>query len=406
MHPPARLLDLTDLFNGIGAGPLTGINRVCKAYLDYFLTLDNQIFGMVNHHWGIFLLDRRGMVAFAKGIEGDCSWGPVDWLAALQLGISLEQRRALSFLRRNAIGRARTPGLGRMLRRLLPAGTAYISTGLNNLRQPVFTALRQVAAMRIAVLVHDTIPLDFPQYVPVGGEKWFAERLAIVGKMADLIIYNSAHSQASAKRHLARWGRVPPGLVAHLGVTALKPDFAAVPPNVDPDRPFFVVLGTIEPRKNHMLLLDIWESLSRDMSNGPCPALLIIGTRGWRNEAVFHRLDTSPMMGRDVFELNGLGDGAVAALVQSARGLLFPSHSEGFGLPAIEAALLGTPVLCNALAVYHEFMGDYPIYAPVSDRSLWERSIRSLAQTPRNQHKQLAHPPEWAAHFDLVFSKI
>ena len=92
-------------------------------------------------------------------------------------------------------------------------------------------------------------------------------------------------------------------------VSPLGIDVGAAPLSVPrSEKPYFVVLGTIEPRKNHKLLLDIWERMHLKMDESRIPELRIIGARGWRNEEVFNRLDHSPMMGRTVFELGPLSD--------------------------------------------------------------------------------------------------
>ncbi|MEL6617406.1 MAG: glycosyltransferase, partial [Pseudomonadota bacterium] len=126
------------------------------------------------------------------------------------------------------------------------------------------------------------------------------------------------------------------------------------------------------------------------------------GSRGWKNEDVFARLDRLPP-DAPVQEVSGLSDGALAALVQRSAGVLFPTHAEGFGLPATEAAAAGVPLIVNELAVFREILGKIPIYASVSDRYLWKNKIKELAEaepdTRRPQHHQL---PTWDAHFKTV----
>ena len=73
------------------------------------------------------------------------------------------------------------------------------------------------------------------------------------------------------------------------------------------------------------MLLDVWQNLP-----APVPQLYIVGRRGWSNVAVFDRLDHLPS-DAPIHEVAGLSDGAVAALLQGAQALLFPSFAEGFG---------------------------------------------------------------------------
>ena len=192
-------------------------------------------------------------------------------------------------------------------------------------------------------------------------------------------------------------GGIPPAGVAHLGVYAPTPDVGELPAGLLPKRPYFVIVGTIEPRKNHGFLLDLWQSM------GPtAPPLLICGSRGWNNSAVFDRLDRLPPDGA-VQEIAGLSDNALAALVQGAAGMLFPSYAEGFGLPPAEALSLGTRVLCNDLPVLHEVLGDKAVYAALTEPYSWIRTIEDWAETPPDPRPATTFiAPTRAEHFKTV----
>jgi glycosyltransferase involved in cell wall biosynthesis len=94
--------------------------------------------------------------------------------------------------------------------------------------------------------------------------------------------------------------------------------------------------------------------------------------------------------------------------LQGAAGALFPSLAEGYGLPPIEAAALGVPVICNDLPVYREILGDIPVYASVLDRYLWRTTINDLTKDQRAEQqtnltrKPLITRPNWKNHFNLV----
>lgn len=414
---PGRLLDLTRLVSRVGRGPLTGIDRVEMAYLEAMLARSEPAFGLVRGATrrlrsllaGHVLLDRTGLKALHARLTGGQRWGQPDWIARLHLRQNVARRRALSDLRRLAVAQASTPGLGRMLRRHLPGGVTYLNVGHANLLPDSFGAIRQVPGARIEVLVHDVIPLDYPEFANPGVPEMFRRRMRLVGQMADRVIYNSHFSRRTTELHLARWGRVPPGCVAHLGVTPAPADTTTLeavrPAGLEPGRAFLVVLGTIEPRKNHEFLLGLWEQLARESkSDTDLPALCIAGARGWCSADFFARLDGMALRGKHVFELPDLGDGAVSALLQQSRGLLFPSHVEGFGLPALEAAALGVPVLCNDLPVFREILGEYPVYAKVTDGYQWHREILALAGDAVPHYRGSRPPiPTWEAHFASVF---
>lgn len=397
MQPAARLLDVTRLARRAGR-VLTGVDRVELAYLRALLERPEPVFGLVRTRLGYVLLDRLGLSEFSQRLTGAVDWGAPDRLSAVMRGMEEQQKRVESDLRRLALVRCLPPRLSRMLAKHLPKGSAYLNVGHSNLTDRVLFAAKHGAGMRIAVMIHDTIPLDFPQTQRPETKDAFREMLKRVRAKADVILCNSDQTRADVVRHMQAWGPVPDQLVAHLGV-----DLARAAPVSVASAPYFVTVGTIEPRKNHALLLDLWEEMAK---GADCPQLLICGARGWRNEAFLARLDASTLLGDRILECPDLTDGQITALLQGSCGLLFPSLAEGYGLPPIEAAALGVPVVCNDLPVYREILGDIPVYAGIEDRYLWLRTIRGMMQAPRADGQtdaaQRFTPPTWQQHFNAV----
>jgi len=375
--PPARLLDVTRLLRRAGR-VWTGVDRVELAYLEELIVGAVPIWGLARTPLGYVLLDQAGLIGFHRRLTGADQPSSPDILSRLQRGMHDSARRMLTDVRKLAIARCTPQRLGRMLRHNLPTGTAYLNIGHSNLSQRVLSAVGTVPNAQITVLIHDVIPLDYPQYQRAGTVEVFENKLRRVRAYADLVIYNSADTQRRTERQMAAWGPVPAGIVAHLGTIPVTPAADEVPENTAPPAPYFITVGTIEPRKNHALLLDVWERMAAD-----APHLLICGSRGWNNEAVFARLDGLPTDTR-VHEASGLSDGALAALVQGAHGLLFPSCAEGFGLPAVEALQLGTPVMCSNIATFREILADNALYIDDSDDKMWEETIVDWSKRPRD----------------------
>ena len=400
--PPARCLDLTRLVSRVGRGAFTGIDRVEMAYLERLLEEPAPLYALVTTGRGHYLLGPAGVGALHRRLKGEAPWGANDAVSALLRRHPPLRRRAEADLRRLAVGRARRGGLAQLLGRHLPAGIAWLNVGHSNLGEEVFSAVAAHPGATMAVFIHDTIPLDHPEFQREETVASFARKLQLAGRHADLIIANSGFTRGRIEAHLAATGRVPEVAVAHLGVSPATPRPQDLPPGLDRSRPHFVALGTLEPRKNLMFLLDIWERLA---AAGDGPLLYLVGRRGWKSEALFRRLEAGPA---NVHELGSLPDGAVSALVQGSAGLLMPSLAEGFGLPVAEAAVLGAPVICNTLPVYQEFAGDYPVYVNVSDMYLWETKIRKLADRFRTKDSERRtraasmHLPTWQEHFDHV----
>ena len=388
----ALLLDLTRLVSRLGRGPMTGIDRVEAQWLNHLATGKEPAFALIRSAAGFLLLNRQGMARLldsplpARG----------DLLSRLGHRRDPLRARAETLARRLSVARCLPGGLTRMLRRSLPQGGLYLNVGHANLTDRSLAAIR-AAGLRIAVLIHDTIPLDHPHLARADTVAPFRRKLAAVSAHADRVIHLTADTRARTEAQLALLGRVPPGVVAPNGVTVAAP--AALPPGLNPVAPWFVALGTIEPRKNIGLLLDAWARLN------PAPQLFIVGNRGWADTGLLARLDALPPDG-PIRVLSGLSDGAVAALLSGARALLFPSLAEGFGLPPLEAAALGTPVIAGDLAVTRELLGDYPVYLPLGDSYSWAETIARKAAEPPDGIVRGAgvRIPRWEDHFKIVLS--
>ncbi|MGH1369963.1 MAG: glycosyltransferase family 4 protein [Maritimibacter sp.] len=404
--PTARLLDLSRLVSRVGRGAFTGVDRVEAAYLRHFLSDAKPVFAIVRSGFGFTLFDRAGTQALADRLFGVVSWGSADLLSRLFVKSSPLRQRVETDLRRIAIGRAGRATLRFMLRRHLPEGSAWINVGHSNLKLAMFDAIHALDGGQAVVLIHDTIPLDFPAFQREGTVEQFRVRMEQVARKADLVVYNSRATQDQARSHFERFGRVPPGLVAHLGIETPEPIAANNPDGLRLDRPYFVILGTIEPRKNHAFLLDLWQQLASRYSSDDMPNLFIVGARGWANEAVFARLDHLGPLSTSVHELGTLPDGAAHALIQGAVALLMPSFAEGFGLPPGEALALGTPVIAANLPVYWEVFGNNLVYPPKDDLLSWAKAVDMVLEERPSITNDSISLPTWNDHFNLILKVV
>ena len=211
--------------------------------------------------------------------------------------------------------------------------------------------------------------------------------------LSDAVIVNSAATAAALQPYLQQAGRSPPVLVAPLGVQPrpVGEDGPAVEP------PYFVYLSTIEPRKNHLLLLHIWRRLAETLGSA-APRLVLVGRRGWENEMVVDMLERSDAIHPFVSELSEVTDARIGALLQGCRALLFPSFAEGFGLPLAEALMGGVPAVCSDLPALREVGGDVPDYLDPLDGLGWLQAVTDYCREPSARRSaQLGRMPGWRA---------
>ena len=389
----ARVLDLTRLVGRAGR-VLTGVDRVELAYLRRFLADDVPCFFIARTSYGYVLLDRSGGQSVLRAtLKGD--WGKADILSLLRFRMPKRVQVAQSFVRKHRIARCSRGRLALMLSEHLPKGADLYLVGHTNLEPEFLSSFKLSIDARVHVMIHDTIPLDFPEVQRPQTVSDFNKQLRVVSEEAARVIAVSKVTSDTLKPHLQRHGRVPPIVVAHPGIDPVMPRYAEIPPDLDLSRPYFVTVGTIEPRKYHSLLLEVWESLDAEER----PLLLICGNRGWLNQMVFDALDRGV---DDVIEVPNLSDAALAAVMHGAKAMLFPSIAEGFGMPPIEAAALGTPVVCADLPVYRETLGDRIVYLDPQDNYSWRETVNQLKTNEDEERVAYVSLPKWEDHFAAV----
>jgi len=281
-------------------------------------------------------------------------------------------------------------------------GRIYLNIGHTGLDDGGFRAWLREADVRPVYLVHDLIPITHPEFCRAGEKDRHQARMNTILATAAGVIGNSQATLDS----LAAYARdvrlpLPPAVAAWLGATPLPSQEA---PAVAPSRPTFVILGTIEGRKNHLMLLHVWTRLAQRL--GPrSPQLLVIGQRGWECEQAIDLIERSEVLRGSVVEIGRCGDLELASHLAGARALLFPSLTEGFGLPLIEALSSGTPVIASDLPVFREIGQNIPDFLDPIDGPAWERTVMAYAEEvspPRAaQLERMAgyRAPTWENHF-------
>ncbi|MFC0410229.1 glycosyltransferase family 4 protein [Roseomonas elaeocarpi] len=269
-------------------------------------------------------------------------------------------------------------------------------------RQGPIRALR-ARGCAFVPLIHDLIPATHPEYARPGQSGRHLRRIATTAALADGVIANSLDTANVLAPHLRARALPPPVLVAPLGIEPPAP----IPGPPVRQEPYFITIGTIEPRKNHLLLLHLWRDLVR-VYGAETPRLLIVGRRGWENENIVDILDRSAVLRGTVHELGQLPDRRVSDLLRGARALLFPSFVEGYGLPLAEALALGVPAICSDLPALREVGGTVPDYLDPLDGAGWRELVLDYAQPDSPARAaQLSrlegwHAPGWDDHFRRV----
>lgn len=245
---------------------------------------------------------------------------------------------------------------------------------------------------RVYAMVYDLIPQLFPTYcvefMPRIHANWLrfvvneCDGVVCISKAVadDLIGWIAEHDVPH--RQGLRIDFVPLGSdVAERGPDRAA---AAVTPRVmeafNSDEAVHLMVGTLEPRKRHALVLDAFE---RWWAAGANARLVIIGKPGWNVEPLLERIRRHPESGQRLFWFDRATDADVNFAYANAARVIQASAAEGFGLPLVEAAAHGCPVLASDIPVFREVAGDSAEYFASGDvDALVEALARPVGGSP------------------------
>jgi glycosyltransferase involved in cell wall biosynthesis len=228
----------------------------------------------------------------------------------------------------------------------------------------------RIRGVRMIFVVYDLLPVRTPQWFPEGIASMHAQWLQCIGKYADGLIGISK----SVIEDLRSWfdqhppvrqGTLPLGyfypgsdLLSTRPTEGLPGDVQGVLSRMC-DVPTFLMVGTIEPRKGHAFVLDAFERL---WASGVSANLVVVGRQGWMSEALVARMRNMVTRDAGLIWLEQASDEYLEHLYAASRALVAASEAEGFGLPLVEAARRGLPVIARDIPVFREVSSGFARY--------------------------------------------
>jgi glycosyltransferase involved in cell wall biosynthesis len=221
----------------------------------------------------------------------------------------------------------------------------------------------------VYVVAYDLLPVTHPYWFPASEQPIFEKWLETIKEFDGAISISHATSDAlknwmkgslRCREQPFRFG------VAHIGAdiegsvpTKGLPDDATQVLQKIKNSVTFLMVGTVEPRKGHSQVLEAFEQLWHE---GHQCQLVIVGKVGWNVEQLISQLTHHKEMGLKLFFLQGISDEFLSLIYEGVACLLATSEGEGFGLPLIEAAKYGLPILARDIAVFREVGQDSVAY--------------------------------------------
>lgn len=370
--PP--LLDVTRLVALRWTGRIeTGIDRVCLAYLRHYR---GTALAVVQHRGIIRVLKPRASQA----------------LFDLLLYFGERARPALVSHVLKALSSGHPPA----------RGSVYLNVGHTDYDLVAHARWVRQHELRAFYLIHDLIPVTHAEHCRAHAVRRHRGRVIGALSFAAGIIVTSRSVEQDLRRYASQNGlKVPPVTISPIAGAPLKADAAHA------DRSgYFLCVGTIESRKNHRMLIEVWQRLHRRLG-ARAPRLIIIGSWGAGSSGVRRALTASGLVGGLVEVMERCDDASLARLMMGARAVLMPTLAEGFGLPMAEALALGVPVIASDIPCFHEVGQGIPSLLDPHDPDAWEAKLTAFDDAAARRQRQIVRlhgysPPTWEAHFANV----
>lgn len=246
------------------------------------------------------------------------------------------------------------------------------------------------AGVELNFVVFDNLPILMPHYFPSNADKTHAEWLRHVVNNADRLVCISDTVRTDISSWIGEQGLVCQNL--DLQFLPLGADFAKETNRILTDQEItiikkikkglsFLMVGTIEPRKGYLQVLEAFESL---WSKNLDVKLIIVGAEGWRGLAnserrtipeIISHIKSSSELNKKLFWIEGASDDYLDAIYGSCSCLIMASENEGYGLPLIEAAKINLPIISRDISVFREVLGENATYFAGEDSESLDQAI-------------------------------
>lgn len=268
----------------------------------------------------------------------------------------------------------------------------------------------------VGAMVHDLIPIRFPEFFGEGMRAKFtpwAERLV---QSIDFILGDAQAGEDDLWQFIQEQNApLEKSQVGHVRLgcdigPVKKVDVSQVPTNIrrqfaNRDTAPYLMVSTLEIRKNHHYLIDAFEQL---WSEGKDVSLALVGRIGWKCDDLVERIANHPESGKRLHLLNNINDEALNYIYQNSKAFLFSSKTEGFGLPIVEAQHHGLHVFASDIPIFREVAGSGAQFFSLDEPADLKRQIVDFenARGWESEPNITVENEPWKAVFPKLVDKV
>ena len=235
-------------------------------------------------------------------------------------------------------------------------------------KEVFYKTLRQ-AGVKVQFVVYDLLPVLMPQYFVEAAKPLYESWLSVVAQSHEVLCISNSVSeqfkywqlfQPSLPPYQAKssWFHLGADVGASVPTSGIPKDGLGLLKDFD-SRTNFLMVGTLEPRKGHHQVLDAFDELWK---RGEQVNLIIVGKQGWMVNELLEKMTRHPQFNQKLFWLAAISDEYLELLYNKCQCLIVASEGEGFGLPLIEAAMHGLPIIARDIPVFREVAGEHAFY--------------------------------------------
>lgn len=240
--------------------------------------------------------------------------------------------------------------------------------------------------VRLYFAVHDLLPILMPEFFPIGTDQAMQRWFKAVSEIADGLLCVSHTVAEDVRDQLQKNNKQNSPYISVFNsgadftrkitqATTQEESLCESIENSSPTR--LLMVGTLEPRKGHEQVLDGFENLWQENQD---ITLIIVGKQGWHVEHLINRLRTHHQLNKKLFWLEGCSDHVLNRVYQNSSGLIASSYGEGFGLPLVEAAQHGLPILARDIKIFREVAQNYADFFQAGSAAEMAHAITQFAE--------------------------